>query len=133
VFLPRQLSLEMLLGVMFVLVVALANVFRKHGGKINHIVLEKSGARFMRSATIIDFFFAVLLVIFKEINNIPMSTTWVFVGLLAGRELAIATTYKKKYKFKYVYPLVWRDFVKMMTGLVASVTVVMLVHYVFKA
>ncbi len=132
VFLPRELSFEMLLLVMFVLVGSLGLIFRKQGGKINRIVLEKSGARFMRSATIIDLAFAVLLYIFKEVNSIPMSTTWVFVGLLAGRELAIATTYKKKYKFKYVYPLVWRDFVKMMIGLVASVTVVMLVHYFFK-
>lgn len=132
VFLPRQLSLEMLLLVLFVLVSALGMIFRKNGGKINRIVLEKSGARFMRSATIIDLVFAIVLVIFKEINSIPMSTTWVFVGLLAGRELAIATTYKKKYKLGYVYPLLWRDFVKMMIGLVVSVTVVMLVHYLFK-
>ncbi len=133
VFLPRDLSFEMLLVVMLVLVLALGNIFKKHGGKINHIVLEKSGARFMRSATIIDFVFAVLLVVFKQINNIPMSTTWVFVGLLAGRELAIATTYRKKYHMSYLYPLLWRDFVKMMVGLVVSVTVVMLVHYVFRA
>lgn len=133
VFLPRELSLEMLLIVMFVLVCCLGMIFKTQGGKINRIVLEKSGARFMRSATIIDFVFAVLLVIFKQINNIPMSTTWVFVGLLAGRELAIATTYRKKYHMSYLYPLLWRDFVKMMTGLVVSVTVVMLVHYVFRA
>lgn len=132
IFLPRELSLEMLLVVMFVLVAALGNVFRKHGGKINHIVLEKSGARFMRSATIVDLVFALLLLVFKEINNIPMSTTWVFVGLLAGRELAIATTYRAKYKMRYIYPLLVRDFVKMMVGLVVSVTVVMLVHSVFK-
>lgn len=132
IFLPRELSLEMLLCVMAVPVAALGMIFRRHGGKINRIVLEKSGARFMRSATIIDLVFAILLVVFKELNNIPMSTTWVFVGLLAGRELAIATTYKNRYKLNYLYPLLWRDFVKMMTGLVVSVTVVMLVHYVFK-
>ncbi len=132
VFLPRDLTFPMLLGVLVVLVSALGLVFYKRGGKINRIVLEKSGARFVRSATIIDFAFAILLFVFKELNNIPMSTTWVFVGLLAGRELAIATTYKKKYKFKYVYPLVWRDFLKMMIGLVVSVAAVMVVHYVIK-
>ena len=28
-----------------------------------------------------------MLLIFKEASNLPMSTTWVFLGLLAGREL----------------------------------------------
>ena len=41
-----------------------------------------------------------------------MSTTWVFVGLLCGRELAIATM-NKEYKLKYVFPLIGKDFIKM--------------------
>ena len=41
-----------------------------------------------------------------------MSTTWVFVGLLCGRELAISTM-NKEYKFKYVFPLIGKDFIKM--------------------
>ncbi|MEE4209854.1 MAG: hypothetical protein V2I43_11365, partial [Parvularcula sp.] len=30
-----------------------------------------------------------VLYIFKEYSTVPMSTTWVFLGLLAGRELGI--------------------------------------------
>lgn len=37
----------------------------------------------------IDLVYFVVLLIFKEWSNIPMSTTWVFVGLLAGRQFAI--------------------------------------------
>ena len=84
----------------------------------------------MRSATIIDFFYALILLYFKELNSIPMSTTWVFVGLLTGRELAIATTYKDTYKFGYVFPLIGKDFLKMMIGLGVSVAIAMAVHYV---
>ena len=58
-----------------------------------------------------------------------MSTTWVFVGMLAGRELAIAT-FTNKHKFKSVFPLVARDFQKMMIGLGASVAIVLMIHYV---
>jgi len=58
-----------------------------------------------------------------------MSTTWVFVGLLAGRELAIATLTGKK-KTKSVFPLVGKDFMKMMVGLGASVGIVLLIHMV---
>ena len=132
VFLPRELSLLHLVGIMVVMVGSLGLIFRQHGGKINEIVLEKSGARFMRSATFIDFIFAILLIVFKEINNIPMSTTWVFVGLLAGRELAIASVYKQDYCKGSVFLLLRRDFIKIMTGLFISVGVVLAIHYFFK-
>ncbi len=129
VFLPRQLPLEMLIGVIVILCGWLAIIFATHGGKIQKIVLEKSGTRFMRSATIIDFVYALILIYFKEMNSIPMSTTWVFVGLLTGRELAIATTYRDRYKFKYVFPLIGKDFLKMMIGLAVSVALVLAIHY----
>ena len=58
-----------------------------------------------------------------------MSTTWVFVGLLAGLELAMATYFGKK-KSKSVFPLVAKDFGKMMVGLGASVGLVLFVHNV---
>ena len=56
-----------------------------------------------------------------------MSTTWVFVGLLAGRELAISTI-MENYKFKYVFPIVAKDFSKMMLGLGVSVAIVLIIH-----
>ncbi len=83
----------------------------------------------MRSATIIDFVYALILFYFKGINSIPMSTTWVFVGLLTGRELAIATTYRNTYHLGYVFPLIGKDFLKMMIGLGVSVGLVMAIHY----
>jgi len=129
VYLPRQLPLEMLIGVLVVLCGWLGYIFATSGGKIQKIVLEKSGTRFMRSATIIDFVYALILIYFKEMNSIPMSTTWVFVGLLTGRELAIATTYRAQYRFRYVFPLIGMDFLKMMIGLGVSVGLVMAIHY----
>lgn len=129
VFLPRQLSPEMLAGVITLLCLWLGVIFYTHGGKIQKIVLEKSGTRFMRSATIIDCIYALILIYFKQMNSIPMSTTWVFVGLLTGRELAIANTYREKYHLGYVFPLIGKDFVKMMVGLGISVTIVLAIHY----
>lgn len=129
VFLPRPLPLEILFLAMAVLVFWLGVIFKTSGGEIQKIILEKTGSRFMRSATIIDLIYAVLLLYFKELNNIPMSTTWVFVGLLTGRELAIATANRKTYKAKYVFPLVGKDFLKMMAGLAVSVALVLTIHY----
>ena len=70
--------------------------------------MDKTGTRYARSATIINVIYAAVLYYFKELNDLPMSTTWVFVGLLCGRELAISTM-NKDYKFKYVFPLIGKD------------------------
>ena len=129
VFLPREISLDLLLIICFVFVVALAFMFREGGGKIQNIVIEKDSTRYVRSATLIDAAYFVILYIFKEVNDIPMSTTWVFVGLLAGREFAIASL-SGKTKFKKVFPLIGMDFLKMMIGLSASVAIVLLIHLV---
>ena len=104
-------------------------MFWEKGGKIQKIVVEKTGTRFVRSATLIDLVYAFILLFFKQYNDIPMSTTWVFVGLLCGRELAISTL-MKDYKFKYVFPIVAKDFAKMMLGLLVSVGIVLTIHYI---
>jgi len=129
VFLPRQVPVDLMILISFVFVGGLFFMFRERGGKIQQIVLEKHNTRYVRSATLIDLFYWLCLYFFKELNDIPMSTTWVFVGLLAGRELAMATYFGKR-KTKSVFPLVAKDFGKMMVGLGASVALVLLIHYV---
>jgi len=127
VFLPRQLSLEMVITITIVFVIGLAFMFREKGGRIQNIVLEKHNTRYVRSATIIDLVYWLILWFFKELNDIPMSTTFVFVGLLMGREYAIAS-FTGKEKFKRVFPLVMKDFLKLMIGVVASIAVVLTIH-----
>lgn len=129
VFLPRELPVDLMVVISAVFVVGLWWMFREGGGKIQNIVLEKHNTRYVRSATIIDGVYWIILFFFKELNDIPMSTTWVFVGLLCGRELAMATMTGKE-KFKVVFPLIGKDFLKMMVGLAASVGVVLAIHYV---
>jgi hypothetical protein len=127
VFLPRVIPVDLMILISVVFVVGLYWMFRENGGKIQKIILEKHNTRYVRSATLIDLFYWLILWFFKELNDIPMSTTWVFVGLLAGRELAIASFTGKK-KTKSVFPLVGKDFMKMMVGLAASVGIVVTIH-----
>jgi len=129
VFLPRALSIEWMMFVSVVFVGFLGYTLYEKGGKIQEIVLEKTGTRYVRSATLINLVYAFILLFFKEYNDIPMSTTWVFVGLLCGRELAISSI-MENYKFKYVFPIIGRDFLKMMIGLIVSVGIVLAIHYV---
>lgn len=89
VYLPRQVSGETLVFTLIIFLVLLGYIFYSKGGAIQGIVKAKTNTVDIRSATIIDFSYAIILYFFKELNNVPMSTTWVFLGLLAGRELSI--------------------------------------------
>jgi len=127
VFLPRQVPLDMMFLISIIFVGGLGYMFYEKGGRIQEIVLTKTNTKYVRSATLVDLIYSFILWYFKGYNDIPMSTTWVFVGLLAGRELAFATI-TGKYKFKTVFPLIGKDFFKMMIGLALSMVIVFLIH-----
>lgn len=94
VFLPRELSLAQFIVFALFIFIGLGVLFYMKGDRIQKIVSEKSGIADIRAATVVDFVYAVILIYFKEISSIPMSTTWVFLGLLGGRELAISIQHK---------------------------------------
>ena len=128
VFLPRVVPLEMMLIISLVFIVGLCYMFWERGGKIQQIVLTKVNTKYVRSATLVDFVYALVLYIFKEVNSIPMSTTWVFCGLLAGRELAIATALDKK-NIKKVFPMLTKYFFRIMIGVAISTIIVLAITY----
>lgn len=90
VFLPRELSAFESFAALGAIVVLLGYTFANKGGPVQRILKSKTAVTDIRSATIIDFIYASLLFYFKELNNIPMSTTFVFLGLIAGREYGFA-------------------------------------------
>ena len=55
------------------------------------------------------------------------------LGLLAGRELAFVTTNSlgDKHNMKVVFPMLLKDFLKMMVGLAISVAMVLAIHFLF--
>jgi hypothetical protein len=48
-------------------------IFYIYGRDIQKVVLEKTGTRYARSATIIKIIYAAVLYYFKELNDLPMS------------------------------------------------------------
>lgn len=89
VFLPRSLNIWQFAIFAGVILIGLGMLFFMGGEKIQEVVEEKSAVTDVRAGTVIDGIYAVILYIFKIQSNVPMSTTWVFVGLLAGREIAM--------------------------------------------
>jgi len=129
VYLPRSLSIVEVLGSLFILLVMLAIIFKQKGGKIQKVVTNKTNSDNIRSATIIDLCYGIVLFFFTNINTVPMSTTWAFIGILAGREIAIRFKLKDKIQNK-VYKIIFWDLTKVMIGLVLSVLLAYLIIYI---
>jgi len=120
VYLPRQLTLTELITSLLIILVLMAQLFKSRGGKIQEIVHSKANTRHIRSATFIDLTYAIVLFLFTELSNVPMSTTWVFIGILAGREIAISFRLNK-HEIKTSRKQIFRDLYKVNIGLIVSI------------
>jgi len=98
IFLPRSLTAWEFTAFAGYIFLGLGLLFYLRGDKIQGIVDEKTGVTDVRAATLVDFIYAILLYYKLFESTLPMSTTWLFIGLLGGRELAISITRNKPKK-----------------------------------
>ena len=89
VYLPRNLNLISMSVCTLTLCVGLCILIVIGGGPIQGVLRSKTNTSDLRSATLIDFMFGLCLLFKAFLSSFPLSTTWVFLGLLAGRELAL--------------------------------------------
>ncbi len=123
VFLPRQLELWQFIIFSGTIFLGLGVLFYLRGDKIQQVVSEKVRISDVRAATLIDFTYVLMLIYKLFISTIPMSTTWVFLGTIGGREIAVSLSRRKKgskHKSKAL-KLIGRDFLYATIGLVISV------------
>ncbi len=90
VYLPRQLSMGQFSVFTGSIFLGLGLLFYMGGERVQEVVNEKSDVVDVRAATVINVLYGIILYIFKVWSKVPMSTTWVFIGLLGGRELSLA-------------------------------------------
>lgn len=123
VFLPRQQSLMQFVIFSSTIFLGLGVLFYLRGDKIQKVVSEKVRISDVRAATLVDFSYVLLLIYKLFISTIPMSTTWVFLGVIGGREIAINLARKKPgktHKTKALW-MIFRDFGYATTGLIISI------------
>lgn len=128
VFLPKTLNFWQMLLSLSALLAILAFIIRSKGGAIQKVVENKSNSSNIRSATIIDFIYGLVLFVFTMVNDVPMSTTWAFIGVLAGREIALRQRVFKGTMKKGVR-LVYNDFAKVFIGITVSISCILLLKY----
>ena len=133
VYLPRQLSAVEVAAFAGTVVAGLGVLFYLRGDRIQRVVDEKSGVEDVRSATVIDLVYAVVLFGFKEASTIPMSTTWVFIGLLAGRELMLAVRGASDRPLSVGLRLAGRDVAYATAGLAISIVLAFAANPAFRA
>jgi len=117
VFLPRQLPIEAVTLIGILGVIGLAMLVWLNGGRIQEIVRSKSNISDYKSATIVDLLLACILFYFKEVNSLPMSTTFVFLGVLGGRELALTLGNSN---FKSSLAVIFKDISLATIGIILS-------------
>jgi len=123
VYLPRDMAFTEFMGFAMVVFIGLGLLFYYKGGRIQKIVTEKSVITDVRFATIVDFIYCIILFYFKLYSSVPMSTTWVFIGLLGGREVAMAIRKTGSHSFGHSVKLVFKDFSYAMIGLFISIAI----------
>lgn len=128
VYLPRQMSSLEFLGFAVPIFLGLGVLFYSGGERIQEIVDEKSSVVDVRAATIIDLIYAIILYVFKIHSEIPMSTTWVFLGLLGGRELAMSLRTVGDRDAAGALKLIGKDAGFALIGLLVSLIVAMAVN-----
>ncbi|WP_300542808.1 hypothetical protein [Maricaulis sp.] len=102
-----------------------AIIFATRGGEIQKIVLTKTNTTDVRAATLVDFIYGIILFVFKEVNDVPMSTTWVFLGMLAGREIAVSYVAGLRSRMAALWDVV-SDVIRAFIGLIISVILAIL-------
>ena len=127
VYLPRQLSFgEMALSALM-LCIGLCVLVWIGGGPIQGVLRSKINTNDLRSATVIDFLFGCVLFWKANITQFPLSTTWVFLGLLAGHEIAVRIRLKLSDR-QPLYKVLGSDLFKAGVGIVVSLIVALAIQ-----
>lgn len=122
VFLPRQQNIFEFIIFTTTIFAGLGLLFYLRGDKIQKVVSEKVRISDVRAATLIDFTYVLLLIYKLFVSTVPMSTTWVFLGTIGGREIAINLARNKKGKrhTNKALKVIFRDLGYALIGLVVS-------------
>ena len=90
-------------------------------------MVQKTNSANIRSATLIDLTYGIVLYLFTVVNPVPMSTTWTFVGILAGREYAI-NFLLNRHLIKNTYKQIFKDLYKVNIGLAVSIIIAIIIR-----
>lgn len=131
VFLPRKLSAMELVAALALISLALVIIVRTNGGTIQEVVSEKTDIQSAKAATIVDLVYATVLLVFQQWSKMPMSTTWVFLGLLAGREIILHRMTQREKPYLHTLRQVGKDVMLASLGIAVSIFIFVLAGQIY--
>ncbi len=131
VFLPRKLNAWELASALGLISLALVIIVRTNGGTIQEVVSEKTDIQSPKAATIVDLVYASVLLVFQQWSKMPMSTTWVFLGLLAGREIILHRVTRREKPYLHTLRQVGKDVMLASLGIAISIFIFVLAGQIY--
>lgn len=136
IFLPRHLNVVEFLLVIGCIFLGLGVLFYLKGDRMQQLVNDRSDITNVRASMLVSLVYMVILFYFTWVNKVPMSTTWVFIGLLGGREIAIslskpAILNREKMLRKSIW-FIKRDLKHALIGLLISIALAFLVNAIIR-
>lgn len=123
VFLPRQINTMEFIAAIAIIFIGLGIIFYTKGGRIQQIVTSKSDITDVRPATIVDLIYSVLMAFHLFYSTVPMSTTWVFIGLLGGREIGMNLRRSNQKSLGKTLRIIGKDIMFALIGLIISIII----------
>ncbi|BEV36469.1 hypothetical protein [Synechococcus sp. M16CYN] len=129
VFLPRELDLVPMVTCSLLLCLRLSLLIVTDGSPVHALLRLKTNTFDVRSVIMIDLLFGLCLLCMASLSTFPLSTTWVFLGLIGGREIALRIN-QQQYDSNLINPeggcfiqAVGGDLCKAGTGLLLSILI----------
>ena len=123
VYIPRLIDLHSLILFIILGICTIGFTIYNKGGPIQDIVDKKTDISNIK-ATTINTTFAIIILIMNQISKIPIATTWVFLGVLGGREMGLIKYEKNdlplKTKFLIAQKAILKDLVYACLGIAIS-------------
>lgn len=132
VFVDRKFNFFELVAVNIIVLVVLYIILKGDNTKIEEIINEKNETENKKSIAIFNLLFALILIFIEFFSNVPLTTTWVFLGLLAGKELSESFTNNNIFsntKIKKSLIKIIKDLHKAMVGIIFSLLFVKIILF----
>ncbi len=131
VFLPPKLDLKhlLLLLVIGTIIISIITILRSND-KMEQIIEEKTDVNNIMFSVLFNVLHSVVLVVLKLNSEVPIATSWIFTGLLDGRELGIVTKKSNSFsdqKYKLCLKKIVRDLCFNTIGIIISLLFVRII------
>ena len=130
VYVPKKINIYELFLFIIVSLIFISYLFTNKSEELKTIVLNKKNIESPILNILINNCFIFIIIYLKKVNNIPIATNFIFIGLLAGREFSFINFSKRK-ELINTTKIVLKDFFSSVIGILISLFLMLLYRLCF--